>query len=328
MGRKGLLLLLAAVLLLGVGYFWIGQDRSASEPVQREVLLPGLQGKLGEVQAIEIERAGEPSLRVERVDSVWQVPAKAGYRADAQELGQTLRALAEARKVEARTANPAYHARLGLADQGSPGEQGVRVRLELADSPAPVELKIGSAGSRSGQLVRMGGDEQVWLIDRNIPLPASELAWLDQRVTQIPFGQIRQVEVRHGDGERLRVWRESGDQPNLQVEQLPTDRQLAYEASANGMATLFGDLRFIDALPLAQLQFEEQPVLRFELLTFDDGRLQGELYRRAEHYWLLLPERAGLTGEQVPAAADWAFQIDETHYRALARRLADMLGEP
>lgn len=327
MGRKGLLLLLAAVLLLGLGYFWVGQDRSATEPAEREALLSGLQGKLDQVQAIQIERVGEPSLRVERVDGVWLVPAKAGYRADAQELGQTLRALAEARKVEARTANPDYHARLALADDGGPQEQGVRVRLELADNPAPIEVRVGSGSSRSGQLVRMAADNQVWLIDRNIPLPESELAWLDQRVTQIPFGQIRQVEVHHADGERLKVWRESADQPNLQVDSLPAGRQ-GYEARANGVATLFGNLRFIDALPLAQLKFEEQPLLRFELLTFAGGRLQGELHRRAEHYWLLLPERAGLAGEEVPAAPDWAFQIGEAQYQALARRLADMLGEP
>lgn len=326
MGRKGVLILLAGVLLLGLGYYWVGQDRSAPGTDERPALLPELQGRLGEVRAVEVERAGEPALRVERVDGVWQIPAKAGYRADAAELAQTLRALTEARRVEARTANPAYHARLGLADQGSAQEQGVRLRLELPASPAPVELRIGSAGSRSGQLVRLGGEDQVWLIDRDIPLPASELAWLDQRVTRIPFAQIRQVEVRHADGERLKVWRENADQPNLQVDSLPADRQ-GYEARANGVATLFGDLRFIDALPLAQLRFEEQPLLRFELLTFDDGRLQGELHRRGEHYWMLLTERTGLE-EQVPAAQNWAFEIEQSHYGALARRLADMRGEP
>lgn len=326
MGRKGLLILLAAVLLLGVGYFWVGQQRSATPADQRPALLSGLQGQLSQVRAIEVARPEQPVVRVERASEGWQVPAKVGYPADAQALGLTLRALAEARKVEARTANPAYHARLGLAESGAVQEQGVRVRLEL-DGAAAVELRIGNAGSRSGQLVRMAAENQVWLVDRDIPLPSSELAWLDRRVTQISFAQIRQVDVRHANGEQLTVLREQVEQPNLRVKQLPAGRPLAYEAVANGMANLFGDLRFVDALPLAQLQFKEQPLLRFELLTFGAGRLQGEMHQRGEQYWLVLTDRTDLTADQVPAAPDWAFQIDAQQYKALARRLKDLLGE-
>lgn len=326
MGRKGLWILIAAVLALALGYFWADQQRSTPAPAERQALLPDLQGQLSQVRAIEVERPEQPVVRVERAAGRWQVPAKAGYPAQAQALGQTLRALAEARKVEARTSQPAYHARLGLADSGAPEEQGVRVRLEFADARPGVELRVGNAGSRSGQLVRLAGEAQVWLIDRDIPLPSSELAWLDRRVTQIPFVQIQKVDVRHADGEQLTVLREQAEQPNLQVKQLPAGRQPAYEAIANGMATLFADLRFNDALPLAQLQFKERPLLRFELSTFSGGRLQGEVHTRAEQYWLVLAEPLNLAPEQLPAAPGWAFQIDAKDFQALARRLADLLG--
>lgn len=326
MGRKGLLALAAIVLLLAGAYFWAGQQRAAPAPVERQALLPALQGQLSQVQAIEVERPEQPVVRVERDATGWQVPAKAGYPADAQGLGLTLAALAEARQVEARTANPAYHARLGLAESGAPEAQGVRVRLELANA-SRMELRVGNAGSRSGQLVRMAGQDQVWLVDRDIPLPSSELAWLDRRVTQIGFPQIRQVEVWHRDGERLTAFRDRAEQPNLRVKQVPAGRQLNYEAIANGMANLFGDLRFIDALPLAQLQFKDQPLLRFELQTFAGGRLEGSLHQRGEQYWLLLGPSSGLTAEQLPAAPEWAFQVDAQHYNALARRLKELLGE-
>lgn len=327
MGRKGLLALMVVVLLLALGYFWVGREQAAPASAERQPLLPALQGQLSQVQAIEVERAEQPVVRVERSGSGWQVPAKAGYPADAQPLGQTLAALTAARKVEARTANPAYHARLGLADSGTPEEQGVRLRLELSSEQAAIQLRVGNAGSHSGQLVRLAGEDQVWLVDRDIPLPSSELAWLDRRISQIAFVDIRQLDVRYADGERLTLYREQADQPNLSVKQLPADRKLAYEAAANGMANLFGNLRFIDALPLAQLQFKEQPLLRFELQTFDDARLQGALHLRGEQYWMLLSERAGLSAEQLPAAPNWAFQIEAQTYQALARKLKDLLGE-
>jgi hypothetical protein len=326
MGRKGLWILIAAVLVLALGYFWASQQRSTPAPTERLALLSALQGQLNQVQAIEVERPEQPVVRVERGGDGWQVPAKLNYPADAQALGQTLRALSEARVVEARTSNPAYHARLGLAESGAAEEQGVRVRLEFADQTPRIELRVGNVGSRSGQLVRLAGEDQVWLVDRDIPLPASELAWLDRRVTQIPFAQIRQVDVRHADGEQLTVLREQAGEPNLRVRQLPDDGKLAYEAIANGMATLFADLRFNDALPLDQLQFREPPVLRFELQTFDNGSLNGEVHVRAEQYWLVLGDNTGLTAEQLPAASGWAFAIEARDYQALARRLKDLLG--
>lgn len=327
MGRKGLLALMVVVLLLALGYFWAVREPAPSAPVSAQLLLPALQGQLARVRAIEVERAEQPAVRVERVDGTWLVPAKAGYPAAARSLRQTLTALAAARKVEARTANPAYHARLGLAESGAPGEQAVRLRLKLDGEPALIELRVGNAGSHSGQLVRLAGEDQVWLIDRDIPLPSSELAWLDRRIAQIPFVQIRELEVRYADGERLTVYRDQPDQPNLKVRQLPSDRSLAYEAAANGMANLFGNLSYLDAVPLSQLQFKGQPLLRFELQTFEQGRLAGALHQHGEQYWLVLEERSGLDAELLPAMPDWAFQVEPQTYQALARKLRDLLGE-
>lgn len=325
MGRKGLTLLaVAAVLLIG-GYLWL-QREEGSAPAPRERWLPELTGS-ATISAIEIDGGGEPRVRLVREAGGWVLPDKEGYPAATQPLGDLLRGLAEAEKVEARTANPQLHARLGLSDEGD-GAQATRLRVELSGGDV-LDLRIGNPATHgAGQLVRRADEDQVWLTNRNIDLPTTELAWLDRRITRIPFGSIRELDVHYADGERLTVYREDRSKANLKVRQLPKERALPFEAAANGMATLFANLQLNDALPLEQLPFDrERPLLRFTLQTFDDGRLDGAIYQHGEQYWLTLPAREGLSEALVPVRENWALSIEPQYYKALAKRLRNLLGE-
>jgi len=329
MGRKALVLLALAALLLGASYLWLQRDdRAAGEA--REAWLPELKGRVAAVTLVEVQVGEEPAVRLARDGEAWVLPAKEGYPAAAQPLADLLKALLEAEKVEARTANAQLHARLGLAEEGDAGERASRVRIRFGDDADALDLRVGNPASQgAGQLVRRAGEDQVWLINRHVPLPSTELQWLDRRITAIPFGEVRELDVRYANGEQVTVFREDRAQPNLSVRQLPAGRTLPFEAAANGMATLFANLQLSDALPLAQLPFDrEKPTLRFSLQTFDEGRLDGLVYRHGEEYWLSLPRREGLSEDKVPAREDWAFRIETQHYQALARRLLDLLGNP
>ncbi|AOE87133.1 DUF4340 domain-containing protein [Pseudomonas sp. TCU-HL1] len=329
MGRKSLIMLGLLAAGLGGAYF-IQQERSRPQPqqtsVSRELLLPDLQGKLAAVTALDVRRPEQPDLRLERRGDVWVLPAKADYPAAGQSVASLLRALSEARKVEAKTANPALHGRVGLADKGNPDEQGTRITL-LRGSDAPLELLVGrSAQQGSGQLVRLYGDNQVWLIDQLLPMPATELNWQDRRIVEVPFTSIRQVEVAYPNGTRLTVYRDSAEEPNLKPRQMPKGRRLAHEAAANGMATLFSALEFADNAPLAQVKFKGKPLLEFSLSTFGGGELRGQVYGQGEQPWLVLKDKRKLGDEQVPGKLDWAYRLEPFQYQALAKKLEDVLA--
>lgn len=322
MQRKSLWILLLAVALLGALFAWLQRGGEAPPQATRELLLPALAGQLERVQAVQIRHGDLPVIHIERRDGAWVVPAKAGYPAAAGEVNRLLRTLAEVRKVEAKTRNPANHAQLGLAERG----EGAATRVSLDGiGPAPVELLLGQASRQGGQLVRLPGDDQVWLVDQSLQLVDSELAWLDRRVSAIPFASVREVEVRHADGEQLNVWRANPEQFNFALRQLPAGRKLAYEPVANGMALLFASLDFADAAPLAQVGFKGTPELTFRLDTFAGGELKGSFYRQGDQHWLVLGERKGLD-EQLPGLPGWAYRLEEQQYRALARRVKDLLA--
>lgn len=315
MGRKALVWLALVAVVLAGGYFWL-QREPAPTASARAPLLPALQGKVAEVSAIEVNSPGEPVVTLARQEGVWVVPAKASYPAAPAAVGELLRALVEARQVEAKTANPQLHAKLGLAEQGE--QRATRITLALPSGP--LGLLVGKPAQQgSGQLVRLVGDNQVWLIDKPIVLPLEELQWLDRRVADIPFETVRQIEVRYADGRQATAYREQPGEPNLRFKQLPADTKVPFEAAANGMANLFGRLQFADAAPLAQIRFEKAPVARFELQTFDGGLLTGALYRQGEQFWLTVPERSGVPVEQLAGKADWAYRIEAPQAEILTK---------
>lgn len=328
MGRKGLIALIVIVLLCGLGYLALqrSQQRSTAQ-VEQAPWLAAEQGYLGSLQALEIESPGQPPVRIERHGETWVVPAKADYPAAPQALADLLRSLREARIVEAKTANPQWHARLGLAEQGEAGEQAQRLTLKFDGHP-DLQLRLGKLSQQGGgQLVRRAGEDQVWLIDQQLQLPAAELDWLDRRMTDIPFLDIARLELRHTDGQTLTLTRADAKQYNLAVEELRKDQKLSFEGAANGVATLFSNLQFADAAPLAQIGFKQAPVLQLSLSGFTGQKLEGALYKQGEQYWLVLGKREGFKDGEVNAREDWAYRLEPEQVLRLNKTVRDLLAK-
>lgn len=322
MQRKSLWMLLSFALLLGALLVWLQRGDGIARQAERQLLLPALAGQLEKVRALEIRHGELPRIRIVREGDAWVVPDKAGYPAAAGEVNRLLRALAAARKVEAKTRNPDNHARLGLAEAG----EGAATRLTLEGlGGAPQVLLIGQASRQGGQLVRWPDDAQVWLVDQPLALVDNELAWLDRRIAEIPFASVREVAVRHADGERLRAGRDSAAQFNLNLLDLPAGRRLAYEGALNSMAALFSSLDFADAASLAQVAFDGRSELEFVVRTFAGGELQGRFYLRGGQHWLVLGESRGL-GAQLIGQRDWAYRLEAPQYAVLARRTGELLA--
>ena len=323
MNRKTLFVLAVLALALVAGWYFTSQVGLPRVPAQAERWLPGVQ--VAQVKAIEVQRGDQPLVRLERREQGWVVPAKADYPADQGVVNKLLKALAEARKVEPRTANPELYGRLGLADKGEAEQRAVRLTLEQGE--APLRLLIGKPGQQDGQLVRRADEAQSWLVSQRIELPASELEWLDRSVTAIPFAEVRELDLRHAGGERLTLARDKAEEANLQVRDLPKGKRLAFDGAANGFGQFFADLRFADAAPLAQLGFEGKPALEFSLTTFAGKTLKGRFYGKADQHWLLLEQGSGLSASEVPGRSDWAYRVEPYQYQSLARKLTDLLAK-
>ncbi|HSC85023.1 MAG TPA: DUF4340 domain-containing protein [Pseudomonas sp.] len=309
MTRKGLLALALLLVALLAGW-WFGRPMVQPQPAPAAFWIPALQGRVEQVTAIEVRRPGQPLVRLERHAQGWVLPAKADYPADQASVARLLQGLAAARKRHAESFDQA-------------DEQALQVRLELAGNP-PLPLLIGNPAQQGGQRVRRADEQQGWLIDQTIELPANELHWLDRRISAIAFATVRELVLEYSH-ERLSLFREQVAEPELRLRELPAGRQLAFASAASECARLFADLQFSEVAPLAQVGFKGKPALRFRLETFAGGSLAGELFVQANQAWLVLTHSQGLTAQELPGKAGWIYRLEPEQYQALAKKLTDLI---
>jgi len=233
-----ILAVVAAALLLGV--LLVNVTEESYEIEEQGLLLPGLEESLNAVTAVRISQ-GESSVTLERGDDAWTVADRDGYPADVAALRSALVALAEAERLEAKTANPDRHYALGLA-----GEESTRV--SLAGDDVDTAVILGSVAQQSNRYARLDGEDRTWLIDRNPELPAGPTEWLVAGLVDVKAADVVSVEIRHADGETIRIARDA-ESDRLAAVNLPEGRELSYASVVNPVGGALGNLELEDVRP-------------------------------------------------------------------------------
>jgi hypothetical protein len=244
MNARNLLILGAATLLavvLALLFVDRGEEPASAEPDGE--LLPGLAERVNDIDAMEIVAPdGRTVATLHRARERWRMREKHDYEADFARIHGLLRELSEARRLEARTANPEWHPRLGVA---APGETGGGTLLRFPGSDLPSLILGKRDPAEIGRYVRLEGREQAWLTGRSLDVPVERMAWLERAIMDIPAADIRELSVRHpgeesielrpGDAEGS-VWVMLDPPPDREVKQAWQLRQTANALAKLNMA--------------------------------------------------------------------------------------------
>jgi hypothetical protein len=152
--RSTLFLAIAAVALAG-GALWISDSRRPQQEASlQQAAVPGLSERLAAVDKVTISGAGNRVIAtLERGEQQWRLVER-DYPADANALRSLLLNLAEARRVEAKTAKPELYGRLGVEDTGDADAKGVK--LEIAGGGEPLAVILGqNVASGTGTYLRL-----------------------------------------------------------------------------------------------------------------------------------------------------------------------------
>ena len=262
--RTVALLALGVVVLFAVMWVLDAGDRGGR--AHTGLLLPDLKPVLNDVREISVTSA-DGTVTIENDGGRWVVPGKDGYPADTGKLRSLLLDLADARKVEEKTSNPEMYERLGVQDPQDGGD-GLLVRL-AGDGAAfePVSVILGEPAQSDYRYARLPAEAASWLIDRNPDVPGAGGDWLAQAIVDIPSSRVQSVEIRHQDGERIRIAKDSSEATNFAVEDVPEGRELSYPSVANPIAGVLSNLTLEDVRRMEDTEAEPAAVARF--VTFD-----------------------------------------------------------
>lgn len=266
-----------------------------------EYLVPGLKDRINDITTITVTGTGDvESVSITRDGDGWQVKEKDGYSADVGELRKVLIALADARKLEQKTANPERFAQLGVAGP----EAGSGTLIEISGDGFRYAVIVGNAAQTKYRYVRMADEEQSWLIDQNPDVPDNAAGWLASGLLDIEAARVRSVSIRHADGETIRLEKQSPEDSNYTVLDIPEGRELSYATVANGIAGVLKGLTLEDA----RRSDAGDPDATSVFTTFDGLEITARRYRDGDTSWVALaaktvPPVEPAESEEAPATA-------------------------
>lgn len=200
MRARSLALLALAVLAALVLAWWLLAPRSLPPSAESRRAFPGLEAQLHAVDRIEVLGAGGAGLvDIAKREGEWRMPSRQDWPANQREVTQALFRLGQAKRLEAKTANPALHARLGVEDTASAQAKGMQLRLSGLSSP--LSIVVGNNHpALGGSYVRVGDEPQAWLLDTDIAPARDPVAWLDRRLLDLPMARIERIAVTPATG--------------------------------------------------------------------------------------------------------------------------------
>jgi len=338
MNNQTMIWLAGALVILAI-LAMIGQRGQQPQTQSGNMFLPGLLESLDDVRRVEIVGAGEERLAtLERNDSGWTVLERGGYPADLTKTRHALLSLAETQILEAKTANPALHDRLGLEAITSDTAGGIAV--ELIGLAEPVRIIVGDAEGDYQRYVRRQGEDQTYLINRDPELATSAVDWLDTEIVNVDGERIQHVTVSRSDGEPLIVSKAVRGQANFTVENIPEGRKIRYDSIANVMGNILESLTLDDVEPLTETTDE---VIVTEFRTFDGLVITARSLERDDSAWAsfasavdptLPPESEQTRADAAVEATEinervqgWWYQIATYKFDQLTREIADLLQD-
>lgn len=169
-------------------------------PASGGPLLAGLSSQQEKIDRVQLRGAGNKALvTLTRDRGVWRVAERNAWPADQGRLSQYLFVLMQARRAEAKTANPALYARLGVEPVIDPAATGTE--LTLAAGARSNRIVIGKEHDvLEASYVRVDADPQTWLTDISVAFDPDPVMWLDHRLVDVPLARVARVKVVDASG--------------------------------------------------------------------------------------------------------------------------------
>ena len=277
---------IVTVALIGIAIFVSIRDSGpeAADDGLGSPLFPELSSRINEVARVEVVTP-DGAFELAREADAWGMPSKGGYPVDFGKVKQLVVAIAELETLEKKTRTPAKFDALGVEDVDAPDAESTLVRLATKEGNELAALIIGDPrqagrGGRPSLYVRKPGEDQSWLVNGRV-FVEPEPTWLEKTVAEIGFERMQSVTTTHADGEVLRITRETPEDKEFSLEDLPEERALRFAGVASGIARGLQRLMLEDVQPASEVDFDQGPITVTEYATWDGLRVTVRTLRRA-----------------------------------------------
>ena len=268
-----------------------------------ELLFPDLRPRVNDVVAVDVRGPGGGFTIAKGEDGGWTVPEKHGYPVRFETIRNAVVGVAGLAPLEAQTAKPSLHGKLGLGLPGEEGE-GVVVAFRDADGRRLAAVVAGrerfsGTETRPGRyFVRKEGENRSWLVEGRLQASDHAARWLDSELPRLDRREVRALRTEKADGEVIELARNDPARLDFRMDgavtvsgadlargtlALPPGTRILRETAVSELVSALEYLTFEDVAPASDADLAGGTLA--EYTTFD-GLIVGVRVRRvAGAYW-------------------------------------------
>jgi hypothetical protein len=276
MRSKALLVLILLTAVIAVAAMMTRQEKSdvagAGEPLFAHLL-----DNINDITTVVGVGHGETFTLV-REGNRWLVSEKNNYPADQNNARELVLGTARLKRIEAKTSNPDLYAKIGLDDINNKDGNAVRYSFQNAAGNTLAEILIGNSrlGRSDPQLneyfVREPAMAQSWLVEGKLPDAIGAVEWLDSSVLNVHRERVREVTLRHPDGEVVTISKKKPSQRTFDLHGAPDGVETESELMVSDLGRALATLDMEDVIPASETSVPDDG-LTVEMTTFDGLRV-------------------------------------------------------
>jgi hypothetical protein len=337
--RRRNLAIFLGIVVLAVLAAWIGLRKQAARVAPKYAhteFLPGFAAHVREAARIHIVSKKNGTFDVVfKPNKGWVLPTKSDYPASFEEVNRTLVSLATLQTIEPKTARADWLHYISL--DTPPRGDGTAITVSsdrgrmLADIIVGKSEEIGDTIGAIGLFVRRPGETQSWLVRAQAELHSDPFDWLDKTIVDLDRTRIANTTVDLPDGQSFQVARDTRRDQDFHLVVMPSGRELANAAAADGIATAVTDLTFDDVKPAKDIDFSG--AVRAVTKTFDGVSITVDVVKIGSDYWaqfgamnMVADPAMGRESRAINArVSGWAYKLPEYKGAAFMTTLESML---
>ena len=335
--RQGTLGVLLLVCALSVAAAVFAVSRDAADPRFEKIgepVFPGLFDRVNDINEFGVE-SKKGRLTIYREGKIWRLKESDNHLASPNEVFKAIVGVAELKYFEPKTERADRYSRLKLEDPGNAGE-GTRLTLKaggetVADVIVGREKLFLAGRTVGGVYFRRPDDPASWLGEGNPDAGGEPKDWLAREIVNVDTSRVKQVTVRHPDGETIFVSKESQKAKKFVLDGISDGRRLKYESDVDQIASILDRLEMEDARKASSIAVDFDGALIVQAETFDGLVSILEVVERGDVRWLRIrfEGRTDTTRqeatEHAARTADWLYIMPRYEVVPVQRRMRDLL---
>lgn len=278
MKLKSLFFLIVAVVISYAAYHYNSKSGQQSVDANSH-LIPGLAGNLNAVSKFTVTEVGNALLsEVSKSDKGWVVNNRDGYQANIAAVRKMLNNLADAKLIEAKTANPENYSKLGVEDIDNENAQGILFSLQGLDDVN--EIIIGNNGSsgKNTQYVRRKDQLQSWLVNKKLNLNRDVTDWLQKDILDIPPERIKTIQIKHPDGSEVNIANDGEEEYQYTLDAIAPEGMKISESEIYQVANALSSMQLRDVTTFSKLKTESITPVTTIFKTYDGLTVTAKAY--------------------------------------------------